>query len=141
MDYVEDLGEDSFLDLAKEKRKDEMMYLKEDVEILSDFGVVLDDLHRYNVLYNEGIYLIDPGSYTFIKSGVIGDKDKVQAYGINIERINEFLISTLSRFSLIKDDNIRHSYLKSGKENMMDYLFEREEDTLREYVDLMGKKR
>lgn len=141
MDYIEDLGEDTFLDLAKDRRKEEMQYLKEDVEILSDSGVILVDLHKFNTVYHNGIYLIDPGSYTFIKRESLEEKDRIQCYGMNIDRINEYLISTLSRFSLVKHTNIERSFYDSGSENMMDYLFEREEDTLRGYVDSMGKKR
>ena len=141
MDYVENLGEDSFLLLPSEKRKEELKKLKEDVLNLSDNGVILEDLHQLNTVYNNGIYFIDPGSYKFVKDDTPTENDKIQCYGINIDRINEFLISNLSHFSLVKHTNITNSYLKSGKDNMMDYLFEREEDTLKDYIDNMSKKR
>lgn len=141
MDYVENLGEDSFLLLPSEKRKEELKKLKEDVLNLSDNGVILEDLHQLNTVYNNEIYFIDPGSYKFVKDDTPTENDKIQCYGINIDRINEFLISNLSHFSLVKHTNITNSYLKSGKDNMMDYLFEREEDTLKDYIDNMSKKR
>lgn len=34
-----------------------------------------------------------------------------------------------------------NSYLKSEKDNMIDYLFDRKENTLKDYVDNMSKKR
>lgn len=141
MDYIENLGEESFLLLPKEKRKEELKELKDDVLNLSDNGIILEDLHQLNTVYNNGIYFIDPGSYKFVKDDTPTENDKIQCYGINIDRINEFLISNLSHFSLVKHTNITNSYLKSGKDNMMDYLFEREEDTLKDYIDNMSKKR
>lgn len=141
MDYVENLGEESFLLLPKEERKEELKKLKEDVLNLSDNGVILEDLHQLNAVYNNGIYFIDPGSYKFVKDDTLTENDKIQCYGINIDRINEFLISSLSHFSLVKHTNITNSYLKSGKDNMIDYLFDREENTLKDYVDNMSKKR
>lgn len=134
MDYVENLGEDSFLLLPSEKRK-------EDVLNLSDNGVILEDLHQLNTVYNNGIYFIDPGSYKFVKDDTLTENDKIQCYGINIDRINEFLISSLSHFSLVKHTNMTNSYLKSEKDNMIDYLFDRKENTLKDYVDNMSKKR
>lgn len=141
MDYIENLGEESFLLLPKEKRKEELKKLKEDVLNLSDNGVILDDLHQLNTVYNNGIYFIDPGSYKFVKDDTLTENDKIQCYGINIDRINEFLISSLSHFSLVKHTNMTNSYLKSEKDNMIDYLFDREENTLKDYVDNMSKKR
>ena len=141
MDYVENLGEDSFLLLPSEKRKEELKKLKEDVLNLSDNGVILDDLHQLNTVYNNGIYFIDPGSYKFVKDDTLTENDKIQCYGINIDRINEFLIPSLSHFSLVKHTNMTNSYLKSEKDNMIDYLFDRKENTLKDYVDNMSKKR
>lgn len=141
MDYVENLGEDSFLLLPSEKRKEELKKLKEDVLNLSDNGVILEDLHQLNTVYNNVIYFIDPGSYKFVKDDTLTENDKIQCYGINIDRINEFLISSLSHFSLVKHTNMTNSYLKSEKDNMIDYLFDRKENTLKDYVDNMSKKR
>ena len=140
MDYVENLGEDSFLLLPSEKRKEELKKLKEDVLNLSDNGVILEDLHQLNTVYNNGIYFIDPGSYKFVKDDTLTENDKIQCYGINIDRINEFLISSLSHFSLVKHTNITNSYLKSGKDNMIDYLFDREENTMKDHANSMSKR-
>lgn len=140
MDYIENLGEENFLLLPKDQRKEELKKLKKDVLNLSDQGVILEDLHQLNTVYNNGIYFIDPGSYKFVKDDKPTENDKIKCYGINIGRIDEFLISNLSHFSLVKHINMTNSYLKSGKDNMIDYLFDREENTLKDYVDNMSKK-
>ena len=140
MDYIENLGEESFFLLPKAQIKEELKKIKEDVLNLSDNGVILDDLHGLNTVYNNGIYFIDPGSYKFVKDNALTENDKIKCYGVNIDRINEFLISSSSHFSLVKHTNMTNSYLKSGKDNMIDYLFDREENTMKDHADSMSKR-
>ena len=99
MKYVRNLGEDSFYNLSKKKLSLEMNLVIEDIEILSDNGILIDDLTHENTIYNKGIYLIDPGSYTY------SEKDKnesIKTFGINMDMVNEYLLLDIIKRRSIK---------------------------------------
>jgi len=96
------------------------------------------------------LYLIDPGSY-FIDSSV----DENQAYGINIDILNEFLIyEVIKNYHLVKYSDfdaeesfsffrqISREYKDSDKSDVLDFLSGIEENSLSEFVEkrVNGKK-
>lgn len=150
MDYIEDLDMDSYFGLDKDQLVEEHKSLKNDIELLSDNKVQLGDLNHANTVYNNGLYLIDPGSY-FIDSSV----DENQAYGINIDILNEFLIyEVIKNYHLVKYSDfdaeesfsfcrqISREYKDSDKSNVLDFLSGIEENSLSEFVEkrVNGKK-
>ena len=148
MNYIEDLGKDNYFNLNKDRLKEENKLLREDVEILSDNNLLLEDLLPKNTVYNNGLYLIDPGSYQFDSS-----LDTNQTYGINIEKINEYLIfDVLRNYHLVKHskfDNyksyafskeINKEYNNSGKKDVIEFLSDIEADNLKDFVERRIKK-
>ena len=68
MEYIEDIGKDSFFKLTKENLKEEIEKLEEDIIQLSDNAVEIRDiLEESNTVFHNGVYLIDPGSYSIGK--------------------------------------------------------------------------
>lgn len=143
MDYVENLGKNSYFNLNKDRLKEENELLREDIELLSDNKILIEDLISENTVYHNGIYLIDPGSYEFDSS-----KDKNQAYGINIDSINHYLIYEVIRsYHLVKHSGfnnyasydfsreINKEYNRSGKNDVIEFLSDIEEDNLKDFVD------
>lgn len=148
MKYIEDLGKDNYFNLNKDRLKEENKLLREDVEILSDNNLLLEDLLPKNTVYHNGLYLIDPGSYQFDFS-----LDTNQSYKINIERMNEYLIfEVLRNYHLIKHskfDNyksyafskeINMEYNNSGKKDVIEFLTDIEENSLKDFVERRIKK-
>ena len=144
MDFIENLGVDSYFNLDKDKLKEEHQLLREDIELLSDNNILIDDLITENTSFHNGIYLIDPGSYVIDKS-----VDSNQAYGINIDSINQYLISEILRgYHLVTNNyrnyafsrKIREEYDNSGKNDVLEFLDNIEEDTLSEFIERRFKK-
>ena len=95
MEYISDLGEDSFFNLSKERLKEEIEELEKDVIELSNNGVELEDiLTKSNTVFHMGVYLIDPGSYLITAKT---DKERLGVYNKNIGHINEYLIKIITR--------------------------------------------
>ena len=143
MDYVEDLGSDSYFDLDKDKLNEEHELLRNDIEVLSDNKITLADLTSKNTVYHNGLYLIDPGSYKFDST-----VDENQAYGINIDWVNLYLLYVvirnyhLAKYSGSKNfidrdfsRKINIEYNKSGKNDVLEFLSDIEEDNLGEFVE------
>lgn len=149
MDYVEDIGNDSYFELSKEKRKEEHKKIKEDIEILSDNKLILEDLLHQNTSYNNGIHIIDPGSFIFDD-----DYSANQAYGINIDMINEYLVQEVLKYYFLNKYNkvgnfainqdfcrkVNKEYINSGENDMLDFLSNTTEDKLSTYVENRSKK-
>lgn len=148
MTYVEDIGQDSYFDLEKDKLKEENSILREDIKLLSDNKVLIEDLYTDNTSYNNGIYLIDPGSYR------IDDKvDSNQAYGINMDLINRYLIfEVLRSYHLVKynerknyalsyefSKEINKEYNRSGKNDVLEFFSDIKEDNLDKFVEKRSK--
>ncbi len=143
MDYIKNLGMDNYFNLDKNKLSKENQLLKEDVEILSDNKILMEDLNDRNTIYHNGLYLVDPGSYQFDPS-----INLEQAYGINMDKINEYLIYDLIRnYHLIKYNKfnkyasfafckeINSEYLESGKKDVIEFLSNIEENNLSEFIE------
>ena len=143
MDFVENLGKDSYFNLNKDNLKKEHELLREDVELLSDNNILIEDLLIENTSFHDGIYLIDPGSYVIDE-----DIDSNQAYGINIDLINHYLLyEVLRSYHLVKHSGfnnyasydfsreVNKEYNRSGKNDVLEFLAEIEEDNLSEFVD------
>lgn len=143
MDYIEDLGEDSYFDLDKEKLREENELLREDIELLSDNKVLIEDLIKENTSYHNGIYLIDPGSYQF--DSIL---DANQVYGINMDLINHYLLFEVIRnYHLEKhrkfnnyasydfSREINKEYNRSGKNDVIEFLSDIEEDNLKDFIE------
>lgn len=149
MNYVENLGNDSYFELDKNKLQDEHKRLKEDIEILSDNKISIEDLNHPNTSYHKGLYLIDPGSYIFDD-----DLSSNQVYGINIGLFNEYLIQEVLRFYHLKKYNktgnfvvstdfcrkINKEYNTSGENDVLDFLSNVDENKLSTYVENNSKK-
>lgn len=149
MNYVEDLGINNYFSLNKDRLREENELLKKDIEILSDNNLLLEDLLFKNTVYNNGLYLIDPGSYQFDFS-----LDANQVYGINIERINEYLIfDILKNYYLVNHNKFGNhinytfgkelykEYNKSSNKDVLEFLSNIEENTLEDFVKIRIKKR
>lgn len=143
MDYIENLGIDSYFDLEKDKLKEEYDLLREDIETLSNNKILLGDLNHENTVYHNGLYLIDPGGY-HIDSSI----DENQTYGINIDLFDEYLIYEVIRnYCLVKYNNfskyesysfcrgVNKEYNNSGKADFLEFLSETKDNTLGEFVE------
>ena len=143
MDYIENLGKESYFNLDKEKLKEEHELIREDIEVLSDNKLLIEDLLPENTSYHEGIYLIDPGSYKFDDN-----IDSNQAYGMNIDLINHYLLFEVIRsYHLVKHSGfnnyasydfnreINKEYNRSGKKDVIEFLSDIEEDNLSKFVE------
>lgn len=114
MKYMENLGEDSFFSLKRKDLSNEMSLIHEDIITLSDHNVLIDDLLSSNIVYNNGIYFVDPGSFIII-SGILDSN--IMAYGINIDRMNNFLIHNILWKSCL---NISNNYVNT--KIMLNYI-------------------
>ena len=149
MNYAENLGNDSYFSLSKDKLKDEHKRLKEDIEILSDNKLMMEDLLHQNTSYNNGIYIIDPGSFVFDNDFSVN-----QAYGINVDMFNEYLIQEVLKYYHLNKYNkvgdfavsqdfcrkVNKEYNESNEYDVLDFLSNIEEKNLAEYVENKSKK-
>lgn len=141
MKYINSLGYDSFYKMPKNKLTEELKILEDDVNLLTDNDVLLDDICITNTIFNNGAYLIDPGSYTI--NNLICTKE------MNRDRINEYLIYLLVEYAVIKYGkesyniliNIRRRLFLKKYYDIMDYLKDNLEfNNLDELVDYEYKK-
>ena len=140
MDYIENLGVDSYVSLDKENLVRENDLLKEDLVKLSDEKVLIEDLNHENTSYHNGIYLIDPGSYK-----IDTNLDSNQVYGINLDLVNHYLIySVLRNYVLNKyqkvdsygfSREVNREYNKSGKNDVLEFFNDIKEESLSEFVE------
>lgn len=77
-------------DMKISKFIDELKIIDEDLNILSENFIKIDDIIRDNFNYNNGIYLVDPGSYYIDLSS-----DKNDIFIENRKMINEFIIEDI----------------------------------------------
>lgn len=138
--YIENLGLSNLLELQSSILKEEFSILKEDVVLLSDYLVLLEDLLLENISFHQGIYVVDPGSFTF------SELDVAEVYGLNMEVVNEFLILQLlatAAFYLTKKrelsrkvtQSIFHDYQVKEYPDLIEYLIDDiQEENLKEYI-------
>lgn len=144
--YIEDLGINNLLDLVKDILKEELSILKEDVILLSNNLVMLDDLLLENISFHNGVYVVDPGSYGRLKRS-----DSLVAYALNIEIINNFLISQLlstATYHLTNDrkisrqvtQSIFNDYKEKEYPDLIEYLIDDvKEENLKEYIKIKSR--
>lgn len=94
MNYIEELGKDSFYTLNRKDLSKEMSLVHKDVIKLSDYNVHIEDLNLDNTIFHNGIYLADPGSF-LIDQELEGSN--IRVYGFNMDMINEYLLNTVIR--------------------------------------------
>ena len=63
MKYIEPTEKDNIKNITLSKLLKELKIIKNDLLLLKDNNVFIDDLCENNFIYNNGIYLIDPGSF------------------------------------------------------------------------------
>lgn len=140
MNYVENLGVDSYVSLDKESLVQENNTLKDDLGKLSDEKVLIEDLNHENTSYHNGIYLIDPGSYK-----IDSNLDSNEVYGINLDLVNQYLIYGVLRNYVLKkyqkinsyqfSRKINEEYNRSGKDDVLDFFNDIKEENLSEFVE------
>ncbi len=138
--YIENLGLGNLLELRSSILKEEFSILKEDIVLLSDSLVLLEDFMLENISFHQGIYVIDPGSFT------LSEVDSTAVYGLNMEVVNEFLILELlaaATFHLTKKrelsqkvtQGIFHDYQEKEYSDLIEYLIDDiQEENLKEYI-------
>lgn len=92
MKKVEKSSRESFFKLDRKSLIKEAKKISKDIKTLNSNRIVVSDLCSDNVIYNKGLYFIDPGSYKFY------NKDSFRNY-INEEKINEFLLALISLYN------------------------------------------
>lgn len=142
-EYIKDLEFKSFTSLESTNLIRELKLLKEDLCMLEDNSILINDLIPENVIYNRGIYLIDPGSY---QTKDETNYDSVVTGAYNNERFNEFIINKVFITTLKNnnvDINLTRSNIKKEASNyysVLDYLIENiKEDNLLEFIKRKAK--
>ena len=134
------MGLGNLLELRSSILKEEFSILKEDIVLLSDSLVLLEDFMLENISFHQGIYVIDPGSFT------LSEVDSTAVYGLNMEVVNEFLILELlaaATFHLTKKrelsqkvtQGIFHDCQEKEYSDLIEYLIDDiQEENLKEYI-------
>lgn len=76
-----------------DKFVEEISIIKDDIDLLSHKDILVNDLHRDNMIYDGSIYLVDPGSYYF-------NIDNTDVYNHNNNEFNRFLFGELIDYEL-----------------------------------------
>lgn len=144
MNYIDNIGEDSYFNLKKDRFREENELLRNDIRELSNNKILISDLIIENTVYNRGLYLIDPGDYVFndnISSNEI--------YKVNISYLNHYLIYEILLYyhlnkynssnnyliSYMFSNNINFEYSNSNKSDFLEYLSDMDEDNLSDFVE------
>ena len=121
--------------------------LEDDAILLSDNRILLDDLSIDNISFHNGIYVTDPGSYKKVDS-----YDEIVTCALNMERIDEFLLSQIlyvstchltndRRYYKVLKENILRSYKDTKYTNLLEFLIDDiKEENLSEYIKVKIKK-
>jgi len=104
--FVEDYNFKNARYLSMEDFCDELNILYDELELLNDKLVDVEDFTLYNVIYNGEIYIVDPGSYRFVK-------DMGFLHADNKHKLNEFvvwyLLPYITDLSRHKKTNLRRN--------------------------------
>ena len=87
MKYIKSNKKDDIKNITISKLLKELKTIKNDLLLLKDNNVFIDDLCEDNFIYNNGIYLIDPGSFEINK-----ERSKEYIEIINREIMHDFII-------------------------------------------------
>lgn len=119
MTYVNDLGIDNFFNLNKRILQDEMKILDSDISVVSDNSIILSNIAPNNTVYNNGIYLINPGSYLL-------NSDNIFTEGLNRDVFDEYLIDLLINYCENDNDDIFKEifkkYIYTTYGDLLEYL-------------------
>ena len=80
--------------ITGQKLNEDLHLLKEDTNILTNANVLIEDLHRDNMVYDGSIYLVDPGSY------IVNRYHDIRTSKYNLEAVNSFVIDELFDYEL-----------------------------------------
>ena len=87
---VEEGCKSNIAKMKMSKMLSEIKLMTEDVEMLSELGITIDDLGYRDVLYGDGLYFCDPGSFTIER--YMSPKD-IKYY--NKEKLHELIIDEI----------------------------------------------
>ena len=126
--------------IKKDKIKEELKKMYMDIEKLSDEHVDLEDLHRDNIILNDGIYICDPGSFKILE-----DIDKRITKTHNKKILREFIIQEILKYvtKMTKKEQLifeRHFNNESEILEIIDNEMEQNE-TLKNYVRKIAKEK
>lgn len=127
--FIQNRHRDTIKQLSIADIRKELEIIKEDIFTLSDNNVSLEDFRYDNFAYDDGFYMIDPGTYKIV------DYDKRLVYLENIKVYNEFFLKDII-FRLVK-------LTKKEKENLevlidsSDYISDILEDSDKKIVSYM----
>lgn len=100
---------------------DEFCKLEKDVDTLTKNNVFIDDLHYYNTIFSDGIYICDPGSFSLAENE---NQERFANY-YNRKRITEYeieeIIFNLFKLGVREQDKFRKMF-SNIDEFLSDYL-------------------
>jgi len=101
MKYIKPIEKEEIENLKVDRLLKDLLLIKKDLLLLKDKNVFIDDLCESNFIFNNGIYLIDPGSYEINKK-----RSKEYIEIINREIMNDFVIKYVlfRRYGLDNED-------------------------------------
>ncbi len=137
-DFKMEYYKDALGRLTMEKFLEELNHIRYDFKILSENGIIVEDLHQNNVIMSDGIYICDPGMYK------IDNKENYEKiYRNNIAELN-FLFTVIlleSYFGLTKkQSNALERYFEPSFRLFIDKLQEEQEINPKQKVSPYFKK-
>lgn len=120
MPYIESFDLNKLKSISMGYLIDELDIIRDDLKILSKNKIDIEDINIGNVLFNDGIYFIDPGSYC------ISDYRENILYSLNKESINKFVLKDiLERYSRLSkyDKKLLEELIPTDDEYIGDILF------------------
>lgn len=121
MKYVKPIEKEEINEIKMDRILKELLLIKKDLLLLKENNVFIDDLCDSNFIYNNGFYLIDPGSYEINKK-----RSKEYIEVMNRELMNDFII----RFVLFRN----HKFTLDERRKINEYY------PINEYIDSKIKK-
>lgn len=103
MEYIE--GEKDIYSIPMKSLLNELLIIKNDIEIISKAYIRLIDINKSNMVFNDGLYLIDPGNYfinniedllVYLQNKEITEEDKINIIrNWNYNKINKLICELL----------------------------------------------
>lgn len=120
MPYIESFDLNKLKSISMGYLIDELDIIRDDLKILSNNKIDIEDINIGNILLNDGIYFIDPGSYC------VSDYRENILYSLNKESINKFVLKDiLERYSRLSkyDKKLLEELIPIDDEYIGDILF------------------
>lgn len=134
MKYIEPKSKEDINEINLSKLLNELKIIKNDLILLKDNNVFIDDLCENNFIYNNGIYLIDPGSFE-----INNNRSKEYIEIINREIMHDFIIKyVLFRNYKLTLEQIRKLYKIFPLDEYLSDIIESEKkkkQLINEYTD------